>query len=380
MELGSIKRIIEFYGLTMKINAAVVRESGGSFALETLELDEPRADEVLVRISGVGICHTDLICRDQQYPVPLPVVLGHEGSGIVEKVGKDVKGLLAGDPVVLSFCTCGHCDNCLEGLPSRCLSIFESNFSGCREDGSHTLWHQEDPVNGHFFGQSSFASHVIAHQKNTVKVSKDVPIELLGPLGCGIQTGAGTVMNALQPEAGSSIAVFGCGAVGLSAVMAANAVGCTNIFAIDPNPHRLELASELGATFTLNPTEENPVEAIQQQLPIGVDYSIECTGIPDVFRQAVDSLSVTGTCALVGAAPMGTEVSLDMNSIMFGRSIIGVIEGDSVPQLFIPKLVDLYQNGKFPIDKLVTFYSLDEINQAVKDAEQGKVIKAILRP
>lgn len=364
----------------MDIVAAVIRETSGKFQVEELALGEPRADEVLVRIAGVGVCHTDLSCRDQMYPVPLPAVLGHEGAGVVEAVGKAVTKVKPGDHVVLSYRSCGECRNCQRDEPSHCLKIFECNFSGARDDGSITLHKEGVPVHGNFFGQSSFATYALATEANTVKVADDVPLELLGPLGCGVQTGAGAVINSLAPEPGSSIAVFGCGSVGLSAVMAAAVVDCRSIIAIDPVAERLELAKSLGATDIIDPTEGDPVARIVELTQGGADYSLECTALPAVFRQAVDSLCVTGVCGLVGAAPMGTEVSLDMNSIMFGRTVKGIIEGDSIPDQFIPQMVDLYRRGRFPIDKLVTFYSLEEINNAVADSEQGKVVKAVLIP
>ena len=364
----------------MEITAAVVREPGGSFNVEQLELDNPRHDEVLVRIVGVGLCHTDLICRDQLYPVPLPAVLGHEGAGVVEAVGTGVTDLEPGDHVVLSFNACGECGNCSQGRPSRCSLLFESNFAGARADGSCAHSCAGEAIHGHFFAQSSFASHALAHRRNTVKVDADVPLELLGPLGCGVQTGAGAVMNTLAPAAGSSIAVFGCGSVGLSAIMAASLVGCATIIAVEPHSSRRALALELGATHTIDPEDGDVVEAIHALTTEGTDYSLECTANPRVLRQAVDALTVTGTCALIGAAPMGTEVTLDMNSIMFGRTVTGVIEGDSIPGQFIPKLVALYKQGRFPLDKLVTFYPLTAIQQAVEDSEAGRVVKAVLRP
>ena len=314
------------------------------------------------------------------YPVPLPAVLGHEGSGIVESVGARVSGLEPGDHVVLSFNACGECRNCLAGAPTRCTSLFEVNFSGARPDGSCALSCADKRISGHFFGQSSFSTYAIANQANVVKIPSEVPLELMGPLGCGFQTGAGAVMNSLQPRVGDSLAIFGCGSVGLAAVMAAKAVGCTRIFAVDPNPDRRQLALELGATDAIDPSGSDPVQTIQEASGGGVDYSLECTGLPEVLSQALESLSVTGCCGLVGAAPMGTKVNLDMNSIMFGRTIKGVVEGDSVPKLFIPHLIDLYRHGLFPIDKLVTFYSLEEIEQAVRDSESGRVVKAVLRP
>lgn len=364
----------------MKIQAAVVREKNGSFQLEQLELDDPRDYEVLVKIVGVGICHTDLTCRDQYYPAPLPAVFGHEGSGIVERVGAKVTKVCPGDHVVLSYRACGHCSSCLGGDSPHCDEIFAYNFSGTRDDQSYSMNDGENPVHGNFFGQSSFASFALAHESNTVKVTKDVPLELLGPLGCGIQTGAGAVINTLAPKAGSSIAVFGCGAVGLAAIMAAKIVGCTKIIAVDLHQSRLELARTLGATDMFCPGEIDPVQAIHAITGRGVDFSVECTGLPGVFRQSVDALNVIGVCALVGAAPLGTEASLDMNTIMFGRTIKGVIEGDAIPDIFIPKMIDLYTRGMFPFDKLVSYYSLNEINQAVSAMEQGKVIKAVLRP
>ncbi|NKB35728.1 MAG: zinc-binding dehydrogenase [Gammaproteobacteria bacterium] len=364
----------------MKTRAAVVKKSEGEFCVEELELGPLQKDEVLVKISGAGICHTDLIARDQVYPVPLPCVFGHEGSGVVERVGDNVSKLSVGDHVVLSFGACGECRNCLQGVPSRCLKIFECNFTGCRHDGSLTYSSTDNNIHASFFTQSSFAEYAIANEQNTVKVDKAVPLEMLGPLGCGIQTGAGAVLNTLQPAAGSSIAIFGCGSVGMAALMAAKAIACSHIVAIDLIDERLQLAQQLGATLTINPTEENVIEKIHQLTGDGVDYTVECTALPAVFRQAVDSLNNTGTCALVGAAAPGEEVTLDMNSIMFGRTVTGVIEGDAVPDIFIPQLINLYQQGQFPFDKLIEFYPLDDVQRAVEDMEAGKVIKPVLRP
>jgi aryl-alcohol dehydrogenase len=362
----------------MKSKAAVVREKSGKFEIAEVELAELRDNEVLIRVVGVGVCHTDLICRDQLYPVTFPAVFGHEGSGVVEKIGAKVTKVQPGDHVVMTYRACGHCLACMRGDPTHCANIFGCNFAGTRSDGSATLHQHGLPIFGNFFNQSSFAAYALASEANTVKVAKEAPLEYLGPLGCGIQTGAGAVMNTLKPPAGSSIAVFGCGSVGLSAIMAAYAVGCTTIIAIDLLESRRKLAVELGASHTFDPAQCNVVEEIQKLG--GADFSLECTAIPAVFRQAVDCLAVPGVCGLVGAAPLGTEVTLDMNSIMFGRTVVGIIEGQSVPDVFIPKLVELYCQGRLPIEKLVTFYKLDEIDQAVRDSESGKVIKAVLRP
>lgn len=366
----------------MQVRAAIVNTPSGRFSVEQVELDQLREDEVLVRIAGVGICHTDLICRDQLYPVPFPIVLGHEGSGVVEATGAAVSELHRGDAVVLSYLSCGDCVNCRREQPSHCLEVFPCNFSGLRRDGSTSLTRDGDPVHGNFFSQSSFAEYAIANVANTVKVPghTKVPLEHLGPLGCGIQTGAGAVMNSLDPEAGSSIVVFGCGPVGMSAIMAARLAGCATIIAVDPLATRRELAEQLGATHSIDPNQRDPVATCLEMTAIGADYSVECTGIPAVFRQSVDALAVHGVCGLVGAAPPGTEVSLDMNSIMFGRTVKGVIEGDSIPGQFIPRLIELYQQGKFPLDRLISTYPLEDIELAIEDMKQGKVLKPVLIP
>ena len=363
----------------MKITAAVVREKAQPFTIEELELDTPRADEVLVRIVATGLCHTDLVMRDQYYPVALPVVLGHEGAGVVEQVGDRVTKVKPGDRVVLSYLSCGHCVNCKKGNQAYCHQTFACNLSGTRLDGSTTLDKNGEVIRGNFFGQSSFATYALATERNVVKVREDVPLEILGPLGCGIQTGAGAVLNSLNAKAGSSIAIFGTGSVGLSAVMAALVAGCTTIIAIDINAERLQIAKELGATHIINPGETNPVEAIQQITDSGVNYSLETTGLPQVFRQAVDSLTLLGVCGLIGAAPLGTEAIFDMNTILLGRTIRGIIEGDSIPDIFIPQLIELYLQGRFPFDRLIRFYHLEQINQAAADSEQGRTIKAVLR-
>ncbi|HEY0276477.1 MAG TPA: alcohol dehydrogenase catalytic domain-containing protein, partial [Paenirhodobacter sp.] len=230
------------------IRAAVVRDAGGPFILEEARLDAPRRGEVLVRVVATGMCHTDMVIRDQLYPVPLPIVLGHEGSGVIEALGDGVEGLEPGDHVVMTFLPCGRCRACLEGAPASCENFNAHNFAGARTDGSHACSESDDhPINDRFFGQSSFATHAIADARNVVKVRKDAPLELLGPLGCGIQTGAGAVLNALPVGAGSSFVVFGAGAVGLSAVMAARVAGATTIIAVDLVASRLDLALEIGA-------------------------------------------------------------------------------------------------------------------------------------
>ena len=363
----------------MKITAAVVREKSGPFVIEELELDDPRDDEVLVRMAGSGLCHTDLVARDGFMPIPNPAVLGHEGAGVVEKVGSRVTKVKPGDHVVMSFRSCGACTSCVRGLPANCLDFFKLNFAGVRADGTPTMKKDGKTVHAAFFSQSSFASHALAAERNVVKVDNDVPLELLGPLGCGVQTGAGGIINSLRARAGSSVAIFGAGSVGLSAIMAAVAVGCTTVIAVDINGERLEMAQKLGATHVVDSGQADPVEAIQRVTGGGVQYSLECTGLPKVFRQSVDALAMTGVCGLIGVAPFGAEVSLNMQTILNGRTVRGIVEGDSIPDIFIPQLIELYKQGRFPFDRMIKFYPFDQINQAADDSEKGRTLKAVLR-
>lgn len=360
----------------MKIRAVVTHAQGEDFALEDVTLSAPKSNEVLVKVVATGVCHTDAVARDLGIS-PYPIVLGHEGSGIVEQIGDGVTTLAVGDHVVLSFAHCGHCDSCLTGHPTVCARFNELNFGGRMEDGTCRL-HQGDTELGTFFGQSSFGTHLVAHERNAVKVDKDVDLALLGPLGCGIQTGAGTVLNRLKPEFGAAIAIYGCGAVGLSAIMAAKLTGCQHIFAVDVHDHRLELARELGATHTLNGKKVDVVEEIRKISGGGTHYAVETTGAPPVVKQSLNALRPLGQVAIVGVTP---EMTLDVHNDLMaeGKSMIGVIEGDSVPRVFIPKLVEFYKAGKFPFDKLIKFYPFDQINQAFEDSQKGVVVKPILK-
>jgi aryl-alcohol dehydrogenase len=366
----------------VKITAAVCRGQGEEFQVEEVNLGDPRDDEVIVRNVGAGVCHTDLICRDQWYPVPLPAVFGHEGSGVVEAVGKGVTKVKPGDHVVMSFVSCGICKSCILGRPAYCAQLYGANFSGGRlSDESSALTDANGQrLSGHFFGQSSWATHSLAFESSVVKVDPSAPLELLGPMGCGIQTGAACVLSTFNPEAGTSIAIFGTGSVGLAALMAARSVGCTTIIAVDIKPQRLELAKTLGATHGINGGEVDAVEAIKDITGGGADYAIELTANPKVARNAIDCLGTMGTVGLIGAAALGTEYSFDMNDVMLaGKRIVGHIEsGNLSPQIFIPRLVALMQQGKFPLDKLVTQYKLDEVNKAAHDTEAGVSVKPVL--
>jgi aryl-alcohol dehydrogenase len=364
----------------MKIRAAVTREAHSPMDIEELELEEPREDEILVRVVGSGICHTDVVMRDCGLPTPHPAVLGHEGSGVVERVGAAVRSVVPGDHVVMSFNSCGRCPSCESGAPSYCHAFFPLNILGSRLDGSTPLSNEGERISGNIFGQSSFATHALCNERNVVKVDKDLDLSMLGPLGCGVLTGAGAVFNSLAVRPKSSIAVFGVGAVGLSAIMAAKVADAAQIIAIDLNPERLALAAELGATHVIDAGNQSTVEELRQLLPAGVDYALDTSGNLAVIHTAIESLAPRGICGLIGAMPPGSKLELDTTHLMSGgRVVMGIVEGSSDPKRLVPQLISLYREGKFPFDRLIRYYPFSAINEAVSDAERGSAIKPVLR-
>ena len=353
-----------------KIQAAVLWKKGGPLKIESLELEGPRDDEVLVRIVASGICHTDIDFCDYWDSTDTPVVLGHEGAGMVQQVGGSVNSFRLGDHVVLSYQSCGHCRQCRSGHPTACERFYEANFGFVRLDGSNAL--QRSGVRVHFFGQSSFATHALATKRNLVKVPKDLPLEILAPLGCGMQTGAGTVMNSLKALKGASIAIFGTGAVGLAAVMAARIVGANPIIGVDIKPKRLAIGLELGATHVIDNRRDDVASRITGITGSGVDFVVETTGNWKMHRTAIGVSNPHGTVALLTGVD-GTDALAE------GRKTLGIIQGDAVPQRFIPQLIELYRAGQFPFDRLVKFYDFRDINKAITDARRGDTIKPVLR-
>jgi aryl-alcohol dehydrogenase len=363
----------------MKITAAVARAPETDFSIETIEIDDPREDEILVRVVGVGLCHTDLVFKASA-TIALPAVLGHEGSGIVEKVGASVKKVRAGDRVAITFRSCGQCSRCRKGQPAYCTTMPMLNYTGMRTDGSKALRDGKGGVASNFFGQSSFATYCLTYERNVVKVPDDVPLELVGPLGCGVQTGAGGVMRSLACEAGSSILILGGGAVGLSAVMGAAIQGCSTIMVLEPHASRRALAKELGATHTIDPASAPDLAAaVRNILPEGVDYAFDTTGIPAILQATMNCLGSHGVFGIVGVCPPGTPVPGDLlNVITFGHTVKGIIEGDSEPDVFIPQLMEHYRQGRLPFDKLIRTYPLSDINRAIADQHHGDCVKVVL--
>ncbi|MEZ5741447.1 MAG: NAD(P)-dependent alcohol dehydrogenase [Burkholderiaceae bacterium] len=365
----------------LTVRAAVLHRQGGDLKFEDLTLTDLRADEVLVKLVATGLCHTDLSFVERPFPVDKPIVLGHEGAGYVHAVGADVQALQVGDPVVLSFDACGHCESCADDHPAYCHSFVQHNFLAQRPDGSTALQGASGPVRHAFFGQSSFATYSVTHAQNTVRLDDDRDLAMMGPLGCGFQTGAGAVLNVLCVQPVQSIVVFGAGSVGLAAIMAARALAVPRIIAVDLLQSRLETALAVGATDVIAPGDTpDVVAAIKGITAGGAQRTLDTTANMKVLRQAVEALRPRGVCGFVGGAPADAELSVNVRDVMInGKTIQGIIEGDSRPAELIPRLIALYRDGRFPMDRLITYYPFEDIQQAIADSKSGKAIKAVLR-
>lgn len=366
--------------MSVLAQAAVVEAKDAAFTFREVIIEEPRADEVLVRMVATGICATDAHVQHQHLPAPLPAILGHEGAGVVERVGSAVSHLKPGDHVVLSYHFCGQCRPCLSSHPAYCDSMWEANFAGARLDGSVGVKSEDGAdLHAHFFGQSSFSTYALAHTRNTVKVPDDLPLEMLGPLGCGIQTGAGAILKALAVAVGASVVVFGAGAVGLAAIMAAKVADAAVVIAVDVNAERLALARELGATHVINAREVSDVAAaIREITPRGAEYVLDTSGRKENLDAGVAALATMGRFGFVAFHP-NSDAVLDASRLSVGQQLIGIIQGDATSALMVPELIGLYRAGRFPFDRLIRFYDFADINTAFADAGAGRVIKAVLR-
>ncbi|KAK0631442.1 chaperonin 10-like protein [Immersiella caudata] len=365
--------------------ALVVPKLNGKFQLQQIYLDDIQPDEVLVEIVASGFCHTDLSCALGLLPCAPNAVLGHEGAGIVLSTGPAVTNLTPGDKVLLSFSFCSTCRECLSGHPAYCYTFGERNFGGARPDGSDSTAMLSskggDKLYSSFFGQSSFSKHTLVHKSSCVKVPDDTDLALFAPLGCGMQTGAGAVLNTLNVKEGSTVAVFGVGSVGMAAVMAAGLIRkAKTVIAVDLQQSRLDLAKELGATHGILGSDKDVVEQIKKLcFPNGVDYAVDCTGVPAAVRAMIDALGTRGRAATVGAPGTGHVVNVDiMTHLTFGKEYVGCSEGDSVPEEFIPHLMEMHAQGKFPLERFIEYYDVKDYEKAIEDAKSGKTIKPVL--
>jgi aryl-alcohol dehydrogenase len=362
----------------MRFSAAVLRTYDGPFAVEKVMLDGGPSDgEVLVRIAGCGMCRTDLAVRRSGGRSPLPAVLGHEGAGTVVETGGPDTGLDAGDHVVLSFDSCGHCRNCRRAAPAYCDSFAALNlFGGRREHAARFTDTAGGELAPRWFGQSSFAEYAMVPARNAVRVDPGLPLELLGPLGCGFLTGAGAVLNSFGAGPGDTVAVFGAGAVGLAAVMAATAAGAVTV-AVDRYPQRLALAERFGA-LPLSAGSAGLPDRVRRLTDGGAQYALDTTASAELINDALRSLRPTGRLGLV--ARLHTALPLEPGALDRGRCISHICEGDAVPGLLIPRLTGLWLAGRFPFDQLIRTYPLAAVNEAERDCDTGRVVKPVLVP
>lgn len=356
--------------------AAIVRESHGRMSLEAVELDEPRPGEILVKVEASGICHTDAKYRGI---VPLPAVFGHEGTGIVESIGEGVTDVKPGDRVIMSYAFCGGCPCCDENKPYLCENMHELTFTGRRADGSSTIRLEGEPISGSFFQQSSFASHAITLEWTVVPTKSELPAELLAAIPCGVQTGAGAMINTFDVQNGESVIVFGAGTVGLSAVMAARMIGAATIICVDILQNRLEFAADLGATHVMNANDGEIAPRVKEILPRGAQYAFDASATVAALESAMQCIGQGGRIAIVSFPEGGKKFPFTTRDLFIRvGSLQGTIQGHSVPREFLPKLIDWQERGLFPYEKLVSTYDFADINKAFSDAEAGIAIKPVL--
>jgi aryl-alcohol dehydrogenase len=364
----------------MKIQAAVAWEAGATLSIEEFDLDDPRDDEILVKVEAAGVCHTDDNARLGRVPVVFPIILGHEGSGTVERAGRNVTKVKPGDKVLFTPDYCGRCEQCVLGLTPYCDQAVAVTFTGTRLDGSPRAHQNGRPVRASFFGQSSFATHSLVTERNIIPVPADAPLHYLAGFTCGVQAGAGAILNAMPVGTGSKVAVWGSGAVGLAAVMAAKASGAAEIVALDRVGHRLALAVELGATATIDTAGQDLSDvaaAVVKLTGRGANVALDTTGNPAVILAAVQSLATHGVASVITSS--GAPVTLPPGDLLLkGRQLRGSVGGHINPTVFIPRLLDLHAQGRFPVDRLVKNYPFAELNTAIADSLSGATIKPVL--
>lgn len=345
----------------MKTRAAIQIGNEKTLSICTVNLEEPRDSEVLVKIVACGICHTDVMMQQSNF------LLGHEGCGIVKKIGKNVKGFRPNDHVIISYTYCGKCKACKQGVPYKCELLYNPFFLGYRQDGTTPV-----SINGKaiptLIRQGSFAEYVVVDEKSLVKVDSNLDLKVLAPLGCGIMTGAGAIINYIKAKIDTSIVIYGLGGVGFGALLTAKKCGCSKIIAIDKIDYRLQLALELGATHVLNSDlSENLVDdilAISSQK--GLDYGYDTTGCQTLLNIFPKILKFNAIACGVGGGYING----------FNWNIID--EGHAIPQKIIPQMIEWYRNGEFPINKLIQLYPFENVNEALNDIKSGKVIKPVL--
>lgn len=364
------------------MRAAVMHKVHAPIALEDLDVESPQAGEVRVRLAASGVCRSDLHVLEGESPVARPpMVLGHEGAGVVVEVGPGVTGLGVGDPVVIAlYGPCGTCGDCRAGDIPNCWSETRThNMYGRMPDGTTRLSLRGEPV-APMVGSGSLAEESVVREAQLVKIDRDIPLDLACLAGCGVTTGIGAVLNTAKVAPGATVAVIGCGGVGLNVVQGARIAGAARIIACDTQRAKLDLASDLGATDLLEVEAGGDLAAaIRELVPRGVDYAFEVIGLTDVVREAFEATRTGGTTVMVGAPPPGAEITIDSRTLFADRKLLGCTGGGNVPARDIPRIMDLYQRGSLDLEKLVSQrLPLERVNEAFDALRTGELARTVI--
>ncbi|KAK4052989.1 hypothetical protein OIO90_004113 [Microbotryomycetes sp. JL221] len=369
----------------MKTEAYVLQGKDAPFEWKSIELDEPQPNELLIQVIACGVCHTELSVQNGAFPSPFPALTGHEGAGKVIKVGSKVTRAQIGDQVLLSFSSCQECGLCDSGHPAACATWADWNFGRLRNTdvGNKAAAKGQDgkDIYGHFFGQSSLGRHALVVESSVVKVPQGIDVKTLAPLGCGLQTGAGGVMNVLKPTKDDTVLITGLGAVGMGAMFAAAALNVERIIVVDIVESRLELAKQLGATHAINGKTQDVVAEVKKisKHGIGATKVLEATGVVAVLKTAYEATANRGHVVSCGTPGPGNNVPIDIfTNVVTSRTYSGCSEGDSNPPEFIPKLIKLFEQGKFPIDKISKQFNYKDLDKAIHAMHTGETIKPIM--
>ena len=363
------------------MRAAVFYEYNAPLRIDDITLDKPKRGEVLVKVAASGVCHSDLSVMNGILPFPPPpAILGHEGAGVVQEIGDGVTAVQPGDHVILSWRpSCGRCSYCVTGRPQLCQTIGMALLQGYLPDGT-TRFHKGDTEIRIFTGVGSFSEYTVVPEAGVVKIRKDVPLDAAALVGCGVMTGVGAAINTAKVEAGSSVAVIGCGGVGLNVIQGAVLAGAEKIIAIDLNPKKLEFAKQFGATHFINPDDGDPVTQVLGLTDgLGVEYAFEVIGRADTAVQAYNSIRPGGTAVVVGVAKPDDMMMIPALSLLQEKTLKGSIYGSARPSVDMPKILDLYMSKKLKLDELVTRrIQLDQINEAFQWMEKGEVARSVI--
>ena len=360
------------------MRAAVLRKTEAPLpylAIENVDVGTPMSHEVLIRTAATGVCHSDLHYIQGKSAMPMPSILGHEGAGVVEAVGDQVTYVKPGDHVITCLSTfCGQCHHCLAGRPYRCNN--RTVLTRSPADPPRLSWNGQ-PLGQHA-GTSTFAEQMLVHENSVVKIREDMPLDRAALLGCGVTTGMGAVLNTANVEAGSTVAVFGAGGIGLSAIQGARIAGARMIIAVDIHEHKLATAREFGATHTVDASGGDPVAQIRSLTGGGVDYSFEAIGLRQTVMQCLNSIAVEGTATIIGLMPIGETVEVDGRLFLRGK-FQGSVMGSNRFRIDMPRYIDFYLQGRLRLDEMITRRgTLDDVHEAFRAMEAGEVVRTVL--